>query len=133
MIFTEKPVQYRLMVHVFGAKSSPSCANVALRRTVHDNSNVTEIVRQTVLRSFYVDDLMPSVNSEESAAIDLIKEVDDLLSCSGFNLISFVSNSRSVISSVSQNKLSKDLKTINIESDDLPYERAIGVVWNVET
>ncbi len=37
---TEKPLEeYRMRVHVFGAMSSPTCANFALRKTAEDASN----------------------------------------------------------------------------------------------
>ena len=45
-----KPVEYRLTVHVFGAKSSPSVANFALRQTVHDNDNYSKPARAAVLK-----------------------------------------------------------------------------------
>jgi len=34
-----KPEVYCMTVHLFGAKSSPSCANFALLQTDKDNSN----------------------------------------------------------------------------------------------
>lgn len=49
--------EYRMMVHLFGATSSPSCASYALRRTAEDGgSKTTSEVVETVLRNFYVDD-----------------------------------------------------------------------------
>lgn len=34
---TKEPVAYRMLVHLFGATSSPSCSNYALKRTAKDN------------------------------------------------------------------------------------------------
>lgn len=59
---------YQMQVHIFGAKSSPSCASYGLRRTAIDNAaSYNETVIQTVLRSFYVDDLLKSVPTTEEA------------------------------------------------------------------
>ena len=62
----EDPAEYRMTVHLFGANSSPSCANFALQRTVRDNSkDYSDVTQQTVLKNFYVDDCLTSVETEE--------------------------------------------------------------------
>ena len=53
---------YRSASHLFGGKWSGSASSYALRRTVADHS-CSESVSDTVLRSFYVDDLLKSVPS----------------------------------------------------------------------
>ncbi len=35
--FTQNPKEYCMLVHIFGAVSSPSCTNFALQRTADDN------------------------------------------------------------------------------------------------
>ena len=64
-----------MMVHIFGAKSSFSRANKALRMRTQDNERKywPEAIR-TVHRNFYVDDVLMSVSSEEQA-VYLISEV----------------------------------------------------------
>ena len=60
--------EYRMTVHLFGAISSPSCANFALRKTAEDNcERYDEEVIQTVKSNFYVDDCLKSVATEEQA------------------------------------------------------------------
>ena len=54
------PREYRLTVHVFGATSSPSVANYALRQTVNDNEEFSKCAKDAVLHNFYVDDLLYS-------------------------------------------------------------------------
>ena len=45
---TEKPLtEYRMIVHLFGAVSSPSCANFALRQTAEDNKDKA-IIKKTL-------------------------------------------------------------------------------------
>lgn len=50
------PVAFRMKTHVFGAKSSPTCAAFALQRTAEDNlsgadEEILQMVRRTSLRS----------------------------------------------------------------------------------
>ena len=52
---TQKPIDHRMEVHLFGATSSPSCPSFALRRTADDNKGeFSEAVVKTVKRNFYV-------------------------------------------------------------------------------
>ena len=53
---SQPPREYKMVVHLFGAKSSPSCANYALRQTAEggkDRSSPEAVT--TVLEHFYVD------------------------------------------------------------------------------
>ncbi|XP_014673953.1 PREDICTED: uncharacterized protein LOC106814172 [Priapulus caudatus] len=62
------PTEYQMMVHLFGANSSPSCANFALRKTAQDCTGLfNDDVIETVLRNFYVDDCLKSLNSTKHA------------------------------------------------------------------
>ena len=60
---------------IFGAKSSPTSANYCLKRTAIDNQNTSsEETTSTVLRDFYMDDLLKSLPFE---AIFLAKSTAD--------------------------------------------------------
>ena len=55
-----------MTVHLFGAVSSPACANFAVRKTAEDNAeNVSADVINTVRWNFYVDDCLKSLPSVE--------------------------------------------------------------------
>ena len=67
--------EYRMTVHLFGAVSSPSCVNFAMRRNVeHHQHEFSPEVVSTVLKNFYVDDCLKSLPSSHEA----IKHVRDL-------------------------------------------------------
>ena len=52
-----------MLVHLFGAISSPASANFALRRTATDNKHCFPgAVINTVERNFYVDDCLKSLS-----------------------------------------------------------------------
>ena len=95
-----------MTVHLFGAVSSPSCKSYALRNTANDNkSDFPAKIVQTVKGNFYVDDFL-SVDSEEEA----IKVIQNLCKKDGFILEKWVSNSRAVLQTTSENQRGKNLK-----------------------
>ena len=54
-----EPEEFMMTVHLFGAVSSPSCANFALRKTAADNqADFSKEAVRTVDRNFYVDDCL---------------------------------------------------------------------------
>ena len=60
-----RPEEYQMTVHLFGAVSSPSCANFAVRPRAEANFQRFDFqVIDTVRRNFYVDDCMKLVPSE---------------------------------------------------------------------
>ncbi|KAL5011234.1 hypothetical protein ScPMuIL_011683 [Solemya velum] len=67
------PTVYRMNVHLFGATSSPGCANFGLKKIASDNKDdFNENVSDFITNDFYVDDGLRSFDSAEEA-IDLIK------------------------------------------------------------
>ena len=64
----EKPHTYQILVHIFGGIDSPSCAKYAVRRTASDHcSKFDGAADECVNRSFYMDDLLKSIETEEEA------------------------------------------------------------------
>ena len=63
----DRPLEeYRMTVHNFGATSSPSCANYALKRTATDNKEQHSAeVSEVIQHNFYVDDMLKSVSTNE--------------------------------------------------------------------
>ena len=58
----KKPDTYQMLVHIFRAKVSPSCANHAVARTASAHgSKFDEGIAKCVIRSFYIDDLLKSI------------------------------------------------------------------------
>ncbi|XP_035989441.1 uncharacterized protein LOC118561455 [Fundulus heteroclitus] len=66
---SQVPQEYRMTVHLFGAVSSPSCANYALRRTAEDNAQQFPVeVVSTIKHNFYVDDCLKSLPTADEAS-----------------------------------------------------------------
>ena len=65
--------EYRMVVRLFGAVSSPSIANFAIKKTVCDSEEeFGPLVANTLQNNFYVDDCLRSVNKEDTA-VNLIE------------------------------------------------------------
>ena len=81
-------VHYRMCAHVFGGVWCASSSTYALRRTLVDNEGVSPLVSDTVLRDFYVDDMLKSVQSVDEALV-IMFGTKELLQLSGFHLTKF--------------------------------------------
>ncbi|XP_070548923.1 uncharacterized protein [Ptychodera flava] len=127
------PRVYKMMVHLFGAVSSPSCANTALHKMADDNSHLfnKEVVK-TIKRDFYVDDCLKSVESAKKA-IELTQDLTAACKKGGFRLTKWVSNSREVLETIPKEERAKEIKDLKLEYDCLPVERALGTSWSVES
>ena len=127
------PEEYRVRVHIFGAVSSPSCSNFVLKHTstMDEAGKFQKDSRDTILKNFYVDDCLKSMDSE-AEAVRIVQEVKQIVALGGFHLTSFVSNSREVLNVIPEDDLAKDLKMFDLTSDELLYEKALGVVWETK-
>lgn len=129
---TLNPVEYRMTVHIFGAVSSPSCANFALRQTAKDNRGTcSPDVVSTIERNFYVDDCLKCLETEEQA-VELMRELTRVCHKGGFHLTKWVSNSRIVLAHIAKEDRATEMKELDLDKDQLPTERALGLLWSVE-
>lgn len=127
------PTEYRMTVHLFGATSSPGCANFTLKRTADDFEELFGSEPATfVKKDFYVDDGLKSVPSATEASA-LIKSTKSLLAKGGFNLHKFISNSKEVIEAIPKEQRASGIKELDLSRDILPIERALGVQWCVQS
>ena len=127
---TEEPVDYQMLVHLFGVTSSPSCASFSLKKTTSDNESEFDVETiNTVNRNFYVDNCLKSVPTTEKA-MRLSGELRALLRKGGFRLTKWISNDRNVLATVPEDCVPS---VVNLHLEDLPMERTLGVQWNMET
>ena len=129
---TANPVAYRMLVHLYGAVSSPSVANAALQKTARDQKSFGPEVSEVVHKNFYVDDCLKSVGTEDEA-IKMINDVSELCKSGGFRLTKWLSNSRKVLMSVPEEERATNVKYLDFDHDQLPMETALGVCWSVDS
>ena len=129
---SKEPTEYRMTVHLFGATSSPGCANLALRTAADDGINEFGVEAASFIKeNFYVDDGLKSVPTVPEA-IKLIKNSTKMCMKGGFRLHKFTSNSKEVVESISVESRAKEIKELDLNRDLLPPERVLGVEWNIE-
>lgn len=125
------PVDYRMVVHLFGATSSPSCSSFALRQTAADNEHFfSDEAVSTVRNNFYVDDCLKSVATSEQAS-SLIQELTEMLAKGGFRLTKWLSNQAEVIASIPESERSSSLLDLDLDNERLPIERTLGMKWDM--
>ena len=86
---------YEYTRHVFGAKSSPTCANYDLHQMAKDNAKEDENLVKAVQRNFYMDDFLKSVRPPQEA-IEIYQKVKDILIKGGFNLTKWITSDEEV-------------------------------------
>ena len=84
--FSKKPEDHQMLVHLFGARSSPGCSSFSLKKTAEDNRKYFNAeTTDTVNRNFYIDDCLKSVASTDEA-VQLVDQLPALLRRGGFRL-----------------------------------------------
>ena len=78
-----------------------------------------------------MDDLLKSFADAERA-VDLSGQLRDLLAKGGFQLTKWISNCRDVLSAFPVEERAPQIKDLDLKSDSLPLDRALGIHWDVE-
>ena len=119
-----------MVVHIFGEKDSPCCANYALKKTGRDNFDEYDASTiESVLKSFYMDDFLKSVISEVQA-ITLCQKMIQVMERGGFNLTKFKSNSDRVSKALPDNKYEKTTQDLKIDAERV--EKILGISWKIK-
>jgi len=113
--------------HLFGGVWSPACAAFALLKTLEEGGARSSNAK----RCFYVDDLLLSTESENEAKL-YVQELQETLKNGGFHLTKWMSNSKNVMAGIPQQERSPGVKNIDLARDELPMDRALGVLWNLK-
>ena len=125
-----KPVKvYEYTRHVFGAKSSPTCANYALQQTGRDNKDFYPLASKAIERNFYMDDFAKSVDTEEEA-IELYNQLKTALIKGGFNLTKWITNNSIVMNSFKEGDRAES--TTKMFEAEPAASSLLGLQWNME-
>ena len=123
----DPPITLQMMVHIFGAKDSPCCANYAIKGTSRDNyKDFDAATYESAVKSFYADDLLKSVKTTEMAQ-SLTKQLLKMMR-RGFRLTKFLSNRKEVLEFLPSTDISGSME-LGLDTDKI--ERALGVYWDV--
>ncbi|XP_014677999.1 PREDICTED: uncharacterized protein LOC106817812 [Priapulus caudatus] len=127
-----EPREYRMTVHLFGAASSPGCANYGLKHIAEKHGKEFAEASRFILRNFYVDDGLGSVQSS-AKAIQLVRDTREICSTGGLRLHKFLSNSREVLESIPESERVAGVKDVDLNQQELPVDRCLGIQWHVES
>lgn len=126
-----QPVEYRMKVHLFGASSSPGCANYGMKHLASQNEICYPAAASFIRKTFYMDDGLISLESVDKT-IKLVKEAQALCTKGKLHLHKFISNNRRVLESIDIKEHAAEVKNVDFHHDDLPVQGALGIRWNVE-
>ena len=82
---------YEYTRHVFGAKSSPTCANYGLQQSGQDNKIGSPKASFAIDRNFHMDDSVKSIDTTQQA-IECYRRLMETFSRMGFTLKKWASN-----------------------------------------
>ena len=119
-----------MTVHIFGAKSSPCCANFCLRQTAVEFGHLFEPgISQIVQDSFYVDDCLVSLPTIQEA-ISAQRGLRELLAKRGFRLRKWITNSEEVLRCIPESERATISQAHPL--DETTNERLLGMLWKLK-
>ncbi|KAL3973900.1 serine/threonine kinase 17 [Sarotherodon galilaeus] len=125
-----EPQEFRMKVHLFGATSSPGCANYGLKHLAKENETQFPLASQFIMKDFYVDDGVTSTASIKEA-IQLAQEAQTLCASGGLRLHKFVSNNKTVLESIPASERASPQQACDLAFNDSKLERALGIHWHI--
>ncbi|XP_076047301.1 uncharacterized protein LOC143028822 [Oratosquilla oratoria] len=112
--------------HPFGGIWCASSSTYALRKTVED-MQLCEGIKDTLFRSFYVDDMLKSVASPQET-IKVIEDTRSVLRHGGFNLTKFMINDVKLLESINEQERAKEAKELTSNM----HSKVLGIKWDVK-
>lgn len=127
------PSVFRMKVHLFGAASSPGCANFGLKHLAAEGEGkFSEATVRFIQRNFYVDDGLTSLDSEEEA-IKLVREARDLCNTGKLSLHKFITNNKKVLATIPKQEIAEVSADLDMALGEQRMERALGVQWCISS
>lgn len=128
----EPPSVYEWRVLPFGTTSSPCCATFALQQHARHSSYAEDAAREAVEKSFYVDNCMVSLTSQEEAKV-LVDQLRNLLAEGGFDLRQWASNVPAVICHLPSEARSDSAERWIAQGQVDSQESALGLHWHCQS
>ncbi|XP_062538068.1 uncharacterized protein LOC134206382 [Armigeres subalbatus] len=115
---SREPEVYSMMVMIFGASCSPSCAQFVKNLNAQRFTSQFSRAVEAIVEEHYVDDMLTSVETVADAK-DLVKQVEYIHAQAGFQVHNWLSNRKSVLEVVgAKNASEKSLNTTSEHASD---------------
>ncbi len=125
---SREPDVYEFRRLLFGNTASPFCAQYVVHAHAQAHADTFPAAAESVDNAMYVDDLLDSSETTETAH-DLQQQLSDLLGMAGFRLRKWTSNEPSVVASIPENDR---LMAVEINKEEPPRTKTLGVMWEPE-
>ena len=125
----KEPQEYRMAVHLFGAASSPGCANFGLKYLAEQYKSEYPSASSFVKTNFYVDDGLISVPSIQEAK-ELVIESQALCKRGGLRLHKFNLNEKEVLRCVDSSEWSTTTTPLNLNPETTGH--VLGIQWSTK-
>ena len=112
---------------IFGAISSPFFCSFDIKKMAADLKHEFPTAAPRVSTNFYVDNYLDSFDTEEEAITEC-RQLVDLFKRGRFHLTQRSSSSRHLLSKLPESD--RITPEIDLDLDQLPTERALGIRWN---
>jgi hypothetical protein len=131
----EKPLtENRMCVHVFGNTLSPAVVTFGLRQAaITTEPDFGKDVYDFIRRNFYVHDALVSLPTTHQV-VDLLRRTQQALRIHGnLRLHKIISSNPLLMQQFPAKDLAKDLVDLNLDKEELPSQRSLGIVWNLRS
>lgn len=125
---SREPDIYEFRRLLFGNTASPFCSQYVLHTHAQTHASDFPEAANTVDDSMYVDDVLDSCETTQSAQ-HLRRQLSDLLAMAGFKLRKWSSNEPVVIEDI---PIEDRLPALEINKEELPKTKTLGVMWEAE-
>ena len=123
---------YRMRVHIFGAVSSPGCANFGLQQVGRDHEGVDSDAAYFLQHDFYVDDGLHASEDVDTAA-RILSKAREICEGSKLHLHKITSNSPELLQRFPESECSvNSMQKIGKTDETTAVERILGLQWETE-
>ena len=125
---SKEPEVYEFLRYVSGGCYCHFCAQYVWQKHADDHKTEYPQAAEAVKNSCYMDDLMPSVETVETAK-EMRQQLTELGDKAGFHIRKWISQNPEVITDIPE----ADRATkVDLEKKEFPVTKTVGVVWIVQ-
>lgn len=122
--------EYKLLRVTFGTSSAPYLAVKSLIQAAKDEGHQYPLAAERIKQEFYMDDLMSGCE-EEHEAIEIYRQITELLGKAGFELQKWSSNCDSMLDQIRERTVEAERdKRIEVKQDSV--NKILGLTWSRE-